>query len=73
VCNITHFNVSGGRRLKHPQVKKNYLDFRMEVMSKSLKNTQVKEQKLGLLQKKCQSIEDKLQDLRRQKKDLQTR
>jgi hypothetical protein len=46
---------------------------RMEIMSKSLKNTQVKEQKLGMLQKKCQSIEDKLQDLRRQKKDLQTR
>jgi hypothetical protein len=45
----------------------------MEIMAKSLKNTQVKEQKLGMLQKKCQSIEDKLQDLRRQKKDLQTR
>jgi len=34
---------------------------------------QVKEQKLGVLQRKCQSIEDKLQDLRKQKKDLHTR
>jgi hypothetical protein len=46
---------------------------RIEIMSKSTKNIQTKEQKLQTLQKKCKSIEDKLKNLRQQNKSLEKR
>ncbi len=46
---------------------------RMEVMSKSMRNIQTKEQKLQVLQKKCKTIEDKLKELRQQNKALEKR
>ncbi len=46
---------------------------RMEVMSKSMRNIQTKEQKLQVLQKKCKSIEERLKELRQQNKALEKR